>query len=175
MITEVDTDILGITTELFALALVNLLDARDPAVAEELVRRCTAPAGKGWKYTNDIPRRDRWSTFKPLLERTRKLEARTGASAPIKADCEDQSAAHAAAVLLLEPHRHVEVAITQPRPGAMAHAYLFVDGSPFDPCVANGMAAPPDDFYGSGETARITVVDPLFLFSQLDNLYRRAR
>ncbi|EYF01896.1 hypothetical protein [Chondromyces apiculatus] len=158
MLFEVDTDITGVTVCLLALAWVNIIDARrDQEVARELVQRCAAPAKRGFLYRNDLPGKDRWSTFVPLLRRTK-------SGRPIKADCEDQAAAHAAAFHLTEPHRVVEVAITHPGEGQLAHAYLVVDGHPFDPCVPNGMKQPPQSFYGSGTTARLRVFDPCLLF-----------
>ncbi|MCC6553738.1 MAG: hypothetical protein HUU26_13170 [Gemmatimonadaceae bacterium] len=164
MYLEIDTSLEGVTVLLLALAWVNLLDAqRDPEVARELTRRCVAPRQVGWIYTRDLPRRDRWSTFVPLSKRTR-------ASQPIKADCEDQTAAHAAAIHLLEPARRVEVAITLPAPGQQAHAYCLVDGEVFDPCTWNGMGSPGADFYGSGETARLPLADPRLLFDFLRRL-----
>lgn len=161
MLTEVDTDICGVTFLLVAMAWVNIQDARrEPRIAAELVRRCTAPAGLGWRYTPDRPGKDRWSLFAPLLQRTR-------ASDPILADCEDQTAAYAAAIFLLDPLRQIEASITQPEPGKMAHAYLWIDGEVFDPSVLHGMRAPPLGFYGSGETARIRLVDPLVFVNRV--------
>jgi hypothetical protein len=161
VLAEVDTDICGVTFILLGLAWVNIQDARrDPQIRAELVRRCTAPAGQGWKYTPDLPRQDRWSTVVPLLRRT-------PAKAPVRADCEDQTAAYATAIFLLEPQRVVEVSVTQPEPGKMAHAYLWVDEEVFDPSVLNGMRAPPPGFYGSGETSRIRLVDPMFLVNRV--------
>jgi hypothetical protein len=151
MLVEVDSDIHGATLFLEALARVNLHDARrDRRVALELTRRCSAPAREGWLYTRDPKNQDIWSAVVPLLERTPD-------DAPIQADCEDMAAAYAAAACLLLPASIVEVVITQPAPGQMAHAYCLIDGAVLDPSVWNGMQAPPSAFYLSGETARIRI------------------
>ncbi len=169
MFTEVDTDIKGIVILLWAMAQINLLDARnDPAVAAELIRRVQMPAGEGFHYERD-PRQacphcgndietagsDRWSCFVPLARRTA-LEA------AIDADCEDQSAAYAAAAVLLMaygkmPVQTVEVAVTQPRPGEIAHAYVIIGGVVFDPSAMNGMTRPPPSFYTTGTTVRLRI------------------
>ncbi|WP_437679972.1 hypothetical protein [Sorangium sp. So ce131] len=150
MLVEVDTSLRGVCELLAALCRLNLLDARrDERIAAELVRRCTAAPGEGFRYRLDRGS-DVWSTFAVLLQRT-------APGKPVISDCEDQTAAYGAAILLLEPRAEVEAAITQPRPGQMAHAYLFVQGEVWDPSVHNGMKAPPDHFYSSGETVRVPV------------------
>lgn len=156
MLVEVDTSIRGIALILQALTHVNLVDARaDRSLADELIRRVCAPAGKGFVYTPDPSGYDRWTTFRVIVERTPTGE-------PLTADCEDQTAAYAAgAVLLIERKlitpQLVEVAITQPAPGEMAHAYMLLGGQVCDFSAFNGMTQPAASFYRRGETAKFPI------------------
>jgi hypothetical protein len=152
MLFEVDTDIYGVTCLLEAGVKINLHDAQqDPEVARELVARCVADPMQGFLYTSDLAKQDRWSTFVPMFKRTKPGQ-------PIKCDCEDETMAYGAAMCIILPKSTViEVAITQPGEGMMAHAFLYVNGVPYDPSAINGMRRPPDRFYGSGETARIII------------------
>lgn len=152
MIFEVDTDIRGVTLLLSAMAQININDAkRDPEVAKELLSRCFSNPRVGFLYVKDPKDIDRWSSFVPMMRRTKSGD-------PIKADCEDQSASYASAFKLAHPDAKVEVSVTQPHEGAMAHAYVWIDDRFYDPSAVNGMRRPPDSFYGSGDTARILIV-----------------
>lgn len=155
---EVDTDLLGCAIIVRALAEVNQLDAlknrdvwtglmcRTAPVMGWSVASCVSQAG----FTYELDRIDTWTTVSVLIRRAAER-------LPIKVDCEDLSAAFAAAILLVEPDAAVEIAITQPPEGGMAHAYLFVNGHLFDPSVATGMRRPPESFYRTGRTARVRV------------------
>lgn len=163
---RLDTSIAGATRFLRALAEANYLAAiADPVVRAELIKRCTAQPGKGFTYVTDDKSRamrgldfdDEWSDFKSLIEGHAEIIEQHGGqpSDPLESDCEDQAAAYAAAGLILQPHRKWELAITQPKPpSGLAHAHLWIDDRPFDPCTINGMDKPPPSFYGSGESAR---------------------
>lgn len=151
---EVATSVRGLVQFLVALAKANVVDCQsNPGLREELRRRCGAR--ESIAYTRDSARgrghrpTDRWTCFALLSERT-------AADDPMRGDCEDLAGLWGA-YLLLSGFR-VAVCITQPREGAMAHAYLRVFDRQmggwrvWDPAAWHGMREPPADFYTSGET-----------------------
>lgn len=159
MLVEVNTDLHGVTTLLAFVAWVNIHDCqRRPELLADLERRCKAPPGVGFQYVRDpawiglCPAPDRWSTFAVLAERT-------SSDKPIEDDCEGLAAAYAAAAWFWgRSHGRrpkIEVAIAQPRPGAMAHAFMRFDGQVVDPSVRNGMRAPSPDFYVTGDVVAV--------------------
>lgn len=158
MLLELDTDLAGVVMTLAHMAAINIHDARrDPETKEDLRRRVHAPPGVGFRYTKDPtriglrPAPDRWSSYKVISKRS-------GADEPIKGDCEDLAAAYAAAFYLFYPETRVEVAIVQPLPGEMAHAFVRVDGRVFDPSVLHGMrTVPPIEFYSTGDLATLSL------------------
>ncbi|MBK8255691.1 MAG: hypothetical protein IPK82_23875 [Polyangiaceae bacterium] len=160
---EVATSIRGLVQFLVALAKANLVDCQsDTAVRDELHRRWETRASivytrDGRRSTHGTTRgTDRWTCFSLLRERAH--------DKPIEADCEDLAALWAAH-LLLRGFR-VALSITQPREGAMAHAYVRVfDGQQgawrvWDPSVWHGMKDPGPDFYTTGETFSCELEQP---------------
>ena len=149
---EVATSVRGLVQFLAALAQTNVVDCTaDAALGAELHRRCEARPSM--VYTRDSAHgggsTDRWTCFSLLAERA-------GKDGPIRADCEDLAALWAAH-LYLRGFR-VALCITQPREGAMAHAYVRVFDTEqgawrvWDPSVWHGMKDPGPEFYTKGET-----------------------
>lgn len=150
LLVEVRTTLQGVTWLLGALADINLADClREPQMNADLKMRCALPSAQGFLYRRDpawMP--DRWTSFA--------VHHHDAKSDVYEDDCEGQASFYAAA-LAQQPGRLVEVAITQPEPGRMAHAYNKIDGEVWDPSVFNTMKPPPKDFYSTGETATVQV------------------
>ncbi len=70
------------------------------------------------------------------------LHSRVAKDEPIGLDCEDMAALLAGVWRALCPSAVVEVGIVHPRPGAVAHAVLRVDGCIIDGCIYAGMRRP---------------------------------
>jgi hypothetical protein len=122
------------------------------------VNKGTPDGVPAWHYRRISP--DTWAMYSVLAERF--------PNQTIEADCDQLCIAWAAFWALRMPRANVRVAASQPRVRrrrdgqmsgyGMAHAYLILDGEPFDPSVRAGMNTPSDpDFYGSGESASVRV------------------
>ncbi len=129
---EVDTSLRGLAKILAGLANDNAQDFRDtPALLQDARRRIAA---NSFVYVRDEGD-DKWSSFSVLSNRVAKDE-------PIALDCEDMAAIYAAIWKVLCPSSIVEVGIVQPKPGAVAHAIMRVDGCIIDACIYIGMRRP---------------------------------
>lgn len=144
---------------------------RSPKLRDDLVNRCTSflageplPGsenrhGEGvpaYHYRRVTP--DTWAMYSVLAERF--------PSQTIEADCDQLVIAWASFFKIANPKTRVAIAASQPRVKrsraggvvgyGMAHAYLRLDGEPYDPSVLAGMRRPRDpNFYGSGESAAV--------------------
>jgi hypothetical protein len=174
----------------------NIADVEsNPALAAEFWRRLALPPMVGFQYKRDEeeharneygrhclldvdkgcnPGEDTWSTFAALLERH--INRGRGPGDPILDDCDGLAPIYGAAYYLRGiPASQIELRITQPEPGAMAHAYLVIGGGivPVEPqlvtpdgkaivdaCVMHGMDRPPDDFYLRGQTGIAPLCPP---------------
>ncbi|EYF07062.1 hypothetical protein [Chondromyces apiculatus] len=174
---DIETDLDGCVASLCGLALTNQVDAsKDEAIRRALTRLVAqhgygAPAGsevvrcrrgdvgcKGVLYELDQGP-DRWSNWRAALARA--------AGGVIVVDCEDLSAAGVAGEYILAAQGGYEIEcelrITQPEPGAIAHAYYATrrprdrEWRIVDLSVATGMADPGSHWYERGQTSRIPV------------------
>lgn len=139
MIVQVHTDPAGLALLLAALVRINVHDcSRDPALLEDLRRRCSAAPGVGFRYKPDATfLAPRWSTFAVLAGRAK--------GGPIEDDSTGIAAAYAAALLLFQPGRQVSVCSSGARKAA-----LHVDDRPFDPATMHGAPAHVEGSAGSG-------------------------
>lgn len=184
---SVDTSLSGMAGYLWAGARANMIDAQaSPFLLAELYRTVRDPSAA--RYAPDEVaspfHADEWAEFDVLWKRWHKLDPneidehfedhpmvggnegafvrhldRTRAGQSIRADCEDLTMIHGAA-FCLSGRDDVEVCITQPRPGAMAHAYLRIGGRVWDPSVYHGMRKPNPKFYETGERACLPLQRP---------------
>lgn len=175
---SVDTDAAGAAELVAAIARINIRDAlRCPALRQSLLHRCQHRPDL-LRYGDDATispfKTDEWASWAVVAERFGAVvrDKRSGLWLPgnpeavVVDDCEGLTAAHAAALVLLEVPFDVWVAITHPENSGTAHAYIRLrrvgfkgatDTSVFDPSVLGGMQRPREGWYDQPETKLVQI------------------